>query len=815
MLVWSSLIACSAPRTEPPAGVEVARSALTLSQANVFGFEDRTQWQSSAALSSSTTRTQGSASLGVQARGYTEVTSVALPSLTGVTGMLALDVLLPGAQPNPYWLGAVQMYVSVPSKGVYNEYLGQQELTGRPLNQFFTLSYSLSAATTGKLAAGGYSDFTVKIAVNVPVNATGTYLLDNLRFVGGQAGGCGDFVEGDILSRWTWAASDAPPATTTLSVLGAADAVRGQQALRAVTTSGFDFWLRYTPAQAIDASASNELRVAVRGRNTNSAGWQGNFPVIFVEDTAGARVRFEPTSQLLSTDGVSWRVATVPLAGGPGWLSSGGPVNLHAVSAVEIHADTWDSGFTLDVDALSFERTGTVCDCAVSCGNRGVCNQSTLSCDCNLGFAGSGCAACADGFVLQNGGCVLANDGASSLWPNAFSVANSDPWLAVHHDQVSLVKPNLLALLYANPGTAADETALVQQVANGFAEGSKTQGFRNAGAAAQLQYQIKVVDLRDGVNGRPPPPVGFPFQNSTLFPRKTEPDGSMRFDYAGLFRASYAPNLGFPDPAHPGQFLDLCTLVNQGAVNELWVVGSGDVPDAAALEVGGTMQNYTASGNKIPGSFSRCANGCVDDDVPFCGRTIRIGFVNYNRGPGCFLHSKGHDVESGFEISVPSLGEWFRPFARFDLDTRYGLPFSNFYGLGCASPPCISYPSPTHGHFLFQGATAFDVDPFDPVCGSVHFPPNGVQDYDYFDAAVQVQSSCSGFGRHAGPAGADVSALIGGSAALPWNTTAFAQFGDCGGEFLVWWYQNMPGQASGQTFADGRKMKSIWPYMFY
>jgi len=48
------------------------------------------------------------------------------------------------------------------------------------------------------------------------------------------------------------------------------------------------------------------------------------------------------------------------------------------------------------------------------------------------------------------------------------------------------------------------------------------------------------------------------------------------------------------------------------------------------------------------------------------------------------------------------------------------------------------------------------------------------------------------------------------SVGLPWATATNALYGDCGGEFLVWWYQNMPGVAS-----DGRKMKSIWPYMFY
>jgi hypothetical protein len=38
---------------------------------------------------------------------------------------------------------------------------------------------------------------------------------------------------------------------------------------------------------------------------------------------------------------------------------------------------------------------------------------------------------------------------------------------------------------------------------------------------------------------------------------------------------------------------------------------------------------------------------------------------------------------------------------------------------------------------------------------------------------------------------------------------------DCGGRFLIWWYQNVPGFGSGQTFPDGRPMKSPWLFLYY
>src|SRR4029453_10216712 len=38
---------------------------------------------------------------------------------------------------------------------------------------------------------------------------------------------------------------------------------------------------------------------------------------------------------------------------------------------------------------------------------------------------------------------------------------------------------------------------------------------------------------------------------------------------------------------------------------------------------------------------------------------------------------------------------------------------------------------------------------------------------------------------------------------------------DCGGAFLVYWFQSMPGVGSGQFHDDGRPMLSMWPFLFY
>jgi hypothetical protein len=639
-----------------------------------------------------------------------------------------------------------------------------------------------------------------------------------------MTGHCGDLIEADILARWTSGASDDPPASTTLSVLEAGSSLLGK-ALRAVTNSGFDFWLRYLYPAAVDVSTNDELRFAVRGLNQTPIGWQGNFPVVVLEDADSARATYSPTAQHLGTSGAAWDAVSVPLRGGPGWQVAGGPVDFTRLAAIEVHADTWDSGFTLDLDAMSFEQAGTSCPCPVACSQHGRCASESYACLCDLGYAGSDCSVCSAGFAAENGACALPVDGSASVWPNAYSKANSDAWLMVHHDEIAELRPRVIALNFANPATPTMANDLLNAIIGAFSEASRAQGYRDAQAKPQLLYQlVKLVDLRDGVGGRPAPPSGYPYDNSTLYPATgnrpltydaQNPPAFGSFDYASLFSSAFAPWYGYPNPDDPGQYLDLCTLVDRGEVHELWVVASGDKPDAGAAEVLETKPNYTATGNRVDASAERCAgNGCFDANVPFCGRSLRIGLVNYNRGPGCYVESLSHGLESAMNHRVaPGVSEWFARFAGFDLDQRYSLPFSSWYGLGCPTlplTPCLSYPTPTSARIV-EPDLNLTLDPFDAVCGNVHYPPNGQSDYDINNPAV-VESSCSDFGRHSGANGADaVSQVTSDLWMLPYGTLA----GDCDGPFLVWWWQNMPSYQSLKTFDDGRPMKSVWPFLYY
>jgi hypothetical protein len=413
-------------------------------------------------------------------------------------------------------------------------------------------------------------------------------------------------------------------------------------------------------------------------------------------------------------------------------------------------------------------------------------------------------------------------DPSFAYWPNPASGANSDPWLAEHVAEVQTVRPRVLVLNFVNPSTPLDAEDFVKRVIDGFEEASRPQGYTDAGAAPQLLYDLArpIVDLRDGANGHPAAPADWTKINSTLFPRRdaSEP-GAWRFDYAELFTQAFAAHYGFEDPKRPDRFLDLCELVDAGLVHEVWVVASGDVPDVNMAEILENKQVYDEAGAAVPGLMDPCAgNGCFDADVPVCERSLRIGSLNYHRGPGCFLHSAGHGLESTSRRHVvPALSSWMNRLARFDLQSTEEVDVDTLYALSCSEtageeglgPLCIDYPGEDTAR-LYHQAETWPISAWDPICGNVHFPPNAARHYDYGSSTV-VRTSCEGFGRHDGEQGADATSLVDAST---WEAYE-AQTPDCGGGFLTWWFQSMPAVGSGQFHDDGTAMQALWPTIFF
>lgn len=159
----------------PPGTVPVLGNAL-------FGMEDLSRWSSGSPMSiTSKIASEGMFSLVFGGTGFRSVTSTKFSTtlFKGVTSKLALDVLIPVQQSNPYWLGQVLLYVSAPSAGINNVSLGNVELTGRQRGVFTQATFNLPLNVRNAMRTPR-SDFSIKVAINA--NDPG-YQIDNIRFV--------------------------------------------------------------------------------------------------------------------------------------------------------------------------------------------------------------------------------------------------------------------------------------------------------------------------------------------------------------------------------------------------------------------------------------------------------------------------------------------------------------------------------------------------------------------------------------------------------------------------------------------------------
>jgi FtsP/CotA-like multicopper oxidase with cupredoxin domain len=150
--------------------------------ADIFGFEDPNDFSSSTTqLGISSTHTEGSFAVSVKAGGFNVLKSRTFELTSKLSQNVSLDLFLPQEQPNPFWFGAVQLYVDCPSKAVNNAFVSQVELTGKTRNTFNRLSFPVPSTIIDQV--GTCSDFSFSVALNVPINATGTYLFDNVQGV--------------------------------------------------------------------------------------------------------------------------------------------------------------------------------------------------------------------------------------------------------------------------------------------------------------------------------------------------------------------------------------------------------------------------------------------------------------------------------------------------------------------------------------------------------------------------------------------------------------------------------------------------------
>ncbi len=388
-------------------------------------------------------------------------------------------------------------------------------------------------------------------------------------------------------------------------------------------------------------------------------------------------------------------------------------------------------------------------------------------------------------------------------WPNEVSKANSDDWLRKNHDRIFQLRPKLLVINFANGMVKDKAYEKLDQLILALREASKYHGFARVDASPQLEYQLfKYVDVTDA---NPLPDDQILDGNSSLYPRVPNWKEGINFKYSELFTDRFAELLGVEDPDSAGHFLNLKQMVERGVINEVWFFARQG-KYGAPFECTEVKQAYDSSFNKIAGKSVQAGNGGTDQQ-PFLGRSLRILFINAERGPGCAMESLGHAVEGTSNSgAIPYFTRYFAEYAGFDLKQRFGLPFNSLYARNGAK---LNYPEQDQISYVFNGKAGKYLNYY-VVGGNVHFAPNAREDYDLSNTQP-VLSSIEHFRLKDGQDEKDQR--------VPWTTESLTPFKevapDCQGPWVVYWRQNFPGYGSACLDDSRKPMKSWWPFLFY
>lgn len=390
-----------------------------------------------------------------------------------------------------------------------------------------------------------------------------------------------------------------------------------------------------------------------------------------------------------------------------------------------------------------------------------------------------------------------------TVWPNVRSRANSDPWLVQNHDSIRRMEPRVLVLNFCNGLSEEAGRKKVEDLIAALAESSRFHGYEDPNAPVFLQPRLaKYVDLSD-----PEPAKETPDGNSTKCPRVPNWTGGINFRYKDLYSEKFAEYYGYKDPRNPARYLRLNELVDRGIINELWFLA---YQRAAGAPFESTERKPVYDENfKRVGNENRHSGNGGDPEEPWFGRSLRILFINAERGVGCAMESLGHSFEGMAHSNViPYFRKYFYEYAGFDLDKRYGLPFNSLYHLW-GEGKGVSYPDPSTA-VVKDGEKTYTLKNYVAIGGNVHFTPNGRGHYD-LESPYPVMSAIENYRLRNGPGGKDKTE--------PFTVEKFAKYrelaGDCMGPWLVYWRQNMPNYKSKAVDDEGKPMKNWWVFLYY
>jgi len=167
-------------RNVPPSSIDVEE--LTPFQ-SALSFEDPSEFEvvfgQGGFSGEDTIVSDGNGSLQLNA-GFTNVQTPQLSTseFPEMPAEVTVDLWVGSDQPNPYWVGALQVYVHAPSANLYNQYLGQTELTGVAQDEFVPHTFDFPPYIAAALV-GDVEDVQFRFVLNTNQNS-GPYFIDNI-----------------------------------------------------------------------------------------------------------------------------------------------------------------------------------------------------------------------------------------------------------------------------------------------------------------------------------------------------------------------------------------------------------------------------------------------------------------------------------------------------------------------------------------------------------------------------------------------------------------------------------------------------------
>jgi hypothetical protein len=150
----------------------------------LVGFESAQAWSATGGSIATNTdySTDGNAAVDVADGTYVALTSGStLPAATfaGAQHML-VDVFVPEDVPTTYWAGLLQAHLTCPGASLFDDFVGQAELTLMPRGQFNTAELPIGSSVRSRLSANPGASCTIKLVL-VTNGMNTPYALDRLR----------------------------------------------------------------------------------------------------------------------------------------------------------------------------------------------------------------------------------------------------------------------------------------------------------------------------------------------------------------------------------------------------------------------------------------------------------------------------------------------------------------------------------------------------------------------------------------------------------------------------------------------------------